>query len=75
MSNLHEQRLEAIKALEKRGLEHYQAHDDLQAAECFEKAAHLWELHAQKALSRTIEKARKRNAMASASPRWCVFSG
>ena len=64
MSSLHTQRIEAIRNLEKKAEEHYQANDDALAAECYEKAAHMWNLHAQKSLSPKIEQARKRNAMA-----------
>lgn len=61
--DLNRERAQAIDGLEKRAKDHYDKSEDQEAADCYERAAHLLEKHAEAAPSRKIERARKGRAI------------
>lgn len=61
--DLNRERAKAIEGLEKKAKANYDAGNDESAADCYERAAHLLERHAESAPSRKIEQARKGKAL------------
>lgn len=61
--DLTRERTKAIEGLEKKAKEAYEAGNDLEAADQYERAAQLLERHAESAPSRKIEQARKGKAL------------